>query len=107
MCSGDFARRESLLKKQLTDDGLDYFVAYADGQYFQKAVEIVTKLRRKGLGANFSYKSANLGKQLKEASAQNAKKCVIVGSEIEKGELAVKDMSSGTQELVRIDKFLT
>jgi len=57
------------------------------------------------LVANFSYKSVNLSKQLKQASAQNAKQCIIVGDELKDGKLAVKDMATGQQELVDYDKF--
>jgi len=96
---------KGLLQKQLPSQKPDCFVAYTDKQFFQKAIEIATKLRRAGLAANFDYKSSNLSKQLKQASAQNVKKCIIIGSEIENNELVVKDMSTGRQELIKLDKF--
>ena len=64
------------------------------------------KLRSAGFAANFSYKSAKLSRQLKQASEQNAKKCVIIGSEIENDQLVVKNMASGEQELINFGKFL-
>ena len=97
-------REKGLLKPR--EQELDYFVAYADAKYSQKAIEIATKLRRKGVSANFSYKSANLTKQLKQASSQNAGKCIIVGEEIEKDQLVVKDMASGQQKTMPIDEVL-
>ncbi|GAG87974.1 unnamed protein product, partial [marine sediment metagenome] len=85
---------------------LDYFVAFTDKQFFQKAIEITTKLRRAGLAANFDYKSANLSKQLKQASAQSAQKCIIIGAELsENNQLVVKDMTTGQQELIELNKF--
>ena len=39
-------------------------------------------------------------------SEANAKKCVIVGSETENDQLAVKNMDDGRQELIAIDDFL-
>jgi len=96
---------KGLLKKQLLSRQLDYFVAFTDKQFSEKAIEITTKLRRAGLAANFDYKSSNLSKQLKQASTQNAKKCIIIGSEIRNNELVVKDMSTGRQELIELDKF--
>ncbi|GAI51382.1 unnamed protein product, partial [marine sediment metagenome] len=69
---GILLEEKGLLEKQLPSRQPDYFVAFTDKQFFQKAIEITTKLRRAGLAANFDYKSANLSKQLKQASAQSA-----------------------------------
>ncbi|MFC1739421.1 histidine--tRNA ligase [Planctomycetota bacterium] len=96
---------KGLLQKQIPPAELDYFIAFADEKFLQKAVEITAKLRRKNYSANFSYKAANLSRQLKQASAQNAQKCIIIGSEIEKNQLAVKDMKTGAQQLTEVDKF--
>ena len=99
---------KGLLQKQLPRCQLDFFVASADKQFSQKAIEITTKLRRAGAAANFDYKSANLSKQLKQASAQNARKCIIIGTELfESNELVIKDMATGQQKLVDTDKFLS
>ncbi len=97
---------KGLLDKQLSSPQPDYFVAFTDKQFFPKAIELTAKLRTKGFAANFDYKSANLSKQLKQASAQNARKCIIIGSEFENNELVIKDMTTGKQELVDYDEFL-
>ena len=98
---------KGLLKRQLSPPQPDYFVAVTDKQFFPKAVEIAAKLRRAGLTANFDYKSMNLSKQLKESSAQNVKKCIIIGQELaDKNQLVIKDMASGEQELVANNEFL-
>ena len=94
------------LKNQLPASRLDWFVAFTDKQFFQKAIEVTAKLRMAGLAANFSYKPVKLKKQLKDASAQNAQKCIIIGAEIENNELIVKDMATGKQELIKFGKFL-
>ena len=73
-----------------------------------KAVEMAVKLRRAGLAAGFSYKSGSLAKQLKEASAQSAKRCIIIGQELaENNELVIKDMASGEQTAVNSDEFFS
>jgi len=46
-------------------------------------------------------------KQLKEASAQNAKKCIIIGAEFKNNQLVLKDMATGEQELVDYNEFLS
>jgi histidyl-tRNA synthetase len=104
---GILLEEKGLLQKQLASWQPDYFVAFADGKYFEKAVEIAAKLRRRGCSANFSYRNTSLAKQLKQASAQKARECVIVGAELEEGQLAVKDMGTGDQRLVNADEFLS
>jgi histidyl-tRNA synthetase len=66
---------------------------------------IIAELKSRGYSANFSYKPVGLSKQLKQASDQKAKECIIIGSEIEKDQIAVKDMATGKQRLVELDKF--
>jgi len=105
---------EILLREKglLTDDSLDiqkldYFVACVDGDLFDEAVEITTKIRQKGYAANFSYKTNALKKQMKIADSMNAAKCIIVGGELkESGQLVIKDMATGEQILVDATTFL-
>ena len=110
MGMGDCVLEILLREKQLLDDKtvanpLEYFVAFADKAYRERAVEFTAELRLKGISANFSYKMAGLAKQLKEASERNAKKCIIIGAEIDNDELVVKDMAAGRQQTVPVDKF--
>jgi len=105
---GILLEEKGLIPKELSTQHLDYFVALADKVFSTKVYEITAQLRRRNFSANFSYKPlAGLSKQLKEASAQNAKKCVIIGVEIEKNQVTIKDMSTGKQELVELDELLT
>jgi histidyl-tRNA synthetase len=100
-------REKGLLKKDLAQPKLEYFVACVDKQFFENVLEITAMLRRSGKPANFSYKCVSLSKQLKEASDQNAKKCVIIGEEFNNNQLVVKDMATGKQELVNVDEFFS
>jgi histidyl-tRNA synthetase len=85
---------------------LDYFVACIVPALSEKdAVKLVAELRTKGYSADFSYKSASLSRQLKQASARNAKKCIIIGDEFKNNELVVKDMATSKQELIKLDRF--
>ena len=72
-------REKGLLEKQLPKNAIDYFIAYVDDKYKNQAIQITMKLRSMGYSANFSYKAAKLNKQLKQASDQNARKCIIIG----------------------------
>ncbi len=97
---------KGLLDKKLPKRRLDYFVACVqpalDGE---EAIKLTAKLRTAGKYADFSYKSGNLSKQLKEASARNAGKCIIIGDELKEGKLVVKDMATGQQQEIGVDKF--
>ncbi len=100
-------REKGLLKKQLPKVMWDYFVAYVDDDYKDKAVEVTMKLRSSGFSANFSYKSAKLGKQLKQASESNAGKCVIIGEEFKDNKLVIKDMATSQQSTINVDEFFS
>jgi len=102
---GILLEEKGLLNKQLSTPKPDYFVAFTDKQYIQKAIEVTAKLRLVKCAANFSYKPIGLSKQLKQASEQKVKKCIIIGSEIEKNQLVVKDMTSGQQQTVGLTQF--
>ncbi|MHC4281284.1 MAG: ATP phosphoribosyltransferase regulatory subunit, partial [Planctomycetota bacterium] len=101
-------RYKGLINDDTVSKKLDYFVALVDDKYKDKLYEITAKLRRKGKSANFSYKLSGLSKQLKEASAQNAAKCIIVGSEMQNGQIIIKDMDTNTtdQEIKDCNDFL-
>ena len=99
-------REKGILDKQLQPNTMDFFVAYVDEAYKDEAVKVTMELRSKGLKANFSYKAAKLNKQLKQASEQNAHKCIIIGDEFKDKKLAIKDMATGHQEEKELDKFL-
>ena len=98
-------RDKGLLEKQLPKAQMEYFVACVDESYKDATVNITMELRSRGFAANFSYKSAKLGKQLKQASDSNAKKCIIIGEEFKNNKLVIKDMSTGEQAEMEEDKF--
>ncbi len=105
---------ENLLREKglLADDSLaiqklDYFVACVDKELFDVAVGVMAQIRDNGYACNFSYKTGALGKQMKQADAMGAAKCVIIGGEYkDEGKLVVKDMTSGEQILVDTGAFL-
>ncbi|MHC4265518.1 MAG: histidine--tRNA ligase [Planctomycetota bacterium] len=101
-------RDKGLINDDIVRKKLDYFVALVDDKYKEKLYEITAKLRRKGKSVNFSYKLSGLSKQLKEASAQNAAKCIIIGSEMQNGQIIIKDMDTDTsgQEIKDCKDFL-
>jgi histidyl-tRNA synthetase len=101
-------RERGLLDKNIVKRQIDYFVALADNVFSKQLYEVTAKLRSKGFSASFSYKPlVGLSKQLKEAATRNAQKCIIIGDEFKNNELVVKDMTTGRQKTIEVDKFFT
>jgi len=99
-------KENGLLDKKVPKQQIEYFVACI-GDVGNEGWRIIAKLRSKGHSANISYKTGGLSKQLKEASAQNANKCIIIGEEeLKEGKIGIKDMATGEQKLVNCDEFL-
>ena len=87
---------------------LDVFVLDVGAEYFGRALEIVGKLRAAGLACDFSYKRQAVGKQFKQAASRRARIAVVVGSELgERGEVGVKDLTSGQQRSMPIAELLS
>ena len=71
-----------------------------------KALEIACRLRKAGLRVEHGY-SGNLKKRMMKANKVNAVKAVIIGSdELSRGEATVKDLDSGSQKTVSLDKII-
>ncbi len=99
-------REKGLLDKKIPSRTLDYYVVPIAEEFLNEAVQITAALRAKGFKSAFSYKAAGLSKQLKNASEQNAKFCVIIGDEFKAGNIVVKDMAAGQQKTIPIKEFL-
>jgi histidyl-tRNA synthetase len=85
---------------------LDYFVIPINEDMIKKSLEIVKLLREKGLLVDIDLLRRGIGKSLKYASSIKAKKVIIVGpDELELNSVTIKDMDSGNQETVKIDKL--
>lgn len=82
---------------------LDFFVVDETPDQLDRAIQVVAALRAKGRSADFNYKRQAIGKQLKEANRRGAVKAVIVRAD---GELAIKDLVTGTQEELSQAEFL-
>ncbi|MDD4555714.1 MAG: histidine--tRNA ligase [Alphaproteobacteria bacterium] len=73
---------------------------------YDKAMEIAYNLRKAGLKIEYSY-SGNFKKRFEKANKVNASKAVIIGAdELVKGEVVVKDLDSGEQKNVSLEKLI-
>ena len=64
------------------------------------------RLREGGLHIGLDLRGRSMKAQMREANRQQARRVVIVGSdELERGEAAVRDMASGEQESVALERL--
>ncbi len=85
---------------------VDAFVAIIPG-FRKEAVEVAQKLRKSGISVDIDLTGRSIGKQMKYANRINARYTIIVGEEIRKGELAVKDMETGEQRTVEVENLVS
>lgn len=85
---------------------IEYFIAYADAQFQNKALAVLAGLRRTGKSAEISYKTTSLGKQLKQASALGSEKAIIIGEESLSGKAGLKDLRTGEQVEVELSTLI-
>ena len=85
---------------------LDIFVIPVNDEMISKSLEITQNLRKQGLSVDMDLLNRGISKSLKYASSINVDKIIIVGQkELDNGSVAVRDMESGKQELVKIDNL--
>ena len=86
----------------------DVFVINArDEDLAANLVPLVSKLRGEGLHVRHSYKSTrNVGKLLSEANKARARFGVILGKELDEGNIVLKDLQRGEQEEVARDTLI-
>ncbi|WP_022849986.1 histidine--tRNA ligase [Limisalsivibrio acetivorans] len=95
-----------MLKEEVEEQKADVFVIAFKDVSDRKAVQLLRWFREKGIKTLMDYDMRAMKKQMKKADQSGARFTLILGEdELEKGEVSVKDMHSGGQELVQIDKI--
>ena len=83
------------------------FVISASDEADRPAQRLMAAMRRSGVHARRSYKTTrNVGKLLGEASRAGASRAVILGSELHEGQVQLKDLVNGDQQLVPLDRIV-
>jgi histidyl-tRNA synthetase len=81
-------------------DGL--FVAAIGDEAREAAIGLLAELRRAGLTAQMEYDARSVKAQMKRADRLGVARTIIVGGdELARGEVTVKDMTSGDQAPVK------
>lgn len=105
---GILLQEKGLLNEDFPTKQVEYFVAYIDADMQTDALKLTAAIRTAGLNADISYKPSSFKKILKQATAANAQKTIIIAQEyLDNKELIVKDMSTGQQMNIAESAFLT
>jgi histidyl-tRNA synthetase len=87
--------------------GVDVFLVAVTGEDQPHVLRLARQLRNKGLRVEYALKQQSIAKQLKLAAARPAKRAIVVGpDEREKGQVVVRDMESGKEDRVELDRML-
>ncbi len=84
---------------------LDIFIIPVNKDMIDKSLQIAETLR-KNMTVDIDLMRRGIGKSLKYASSINAEKTIIIGpDELEKNSVTVRDMNTGEQEQISIEKL--
>jgi len=106
-----FGMGDVVLGELLKDKGLiptevasiDVFLAFVTGEDVPHALALAHQLRDAGLRVEYALSPQAVGKQLKLADARNARLAAVVGpDERARGEIVIKDLRTGSQEMVSL-----
>ncbi|UCD25080.1 MAG: ATP phosphoribosyltransferase regulatory subunit, partial [Gemmatimonadota bacterium] len=87
--------------------GLDAFLVAVTGEDVQHVLRMASQLRDRGLRVEYALKHQSVAKQLKLAASRPARRAIVLGpDEREMSEVVVRDLSTGSEERVRIDRLL-
>lgn len=96
----------------LPNDSIDvYLIRINDGleiksEFKLEIANLASKLRRENLSCDYDYHDRSVKAQMREANKHGAKYVIFVGGdEYKRGELNVKNLSNGEQQLIKIEDF--
>ena len=90
----------------LQDDSIDVYLIRIDSEIEIEVAKIASELRRENITCDYDYLNRSVKAQMREANKYNAKFVVFVGGdEFKNGELNVKNLSNGEQQLIKIEDF--
>ena len=102
---GDVVLGILLEEKQLAgdlSDRADVFVIDDSPELLATVINVVGRLRARGVAAEFSYKRQNVGKQLKQAARRGARQAIILRAD----GAFIKNMAAGEQTACVLDELL-
>lgn len=86
---------------------LEVFIVAQDQECLERAFTLAYQLRQKGLTCDLNYQLGSLKSQMRLANKSNAQFVLIIGeAERKTDQVALKDMASGQQEQIGLDRIL-
>ena len=111
---GDVVLTLVLKDRELLGDGSEFlprpdvFVISAGGDADMHLAPTVASLRSAGLHARMTYRATrNVGKLLMEADKTNTRFTIILGEELVRGNVVIKNMDSGNQTEIALDDIVS
>ncbi len=104
--AGGVERILSLIKREKRKE-VKIYVAYSVDYLRNHAIELASRLRRKGLVAVAELGKRQLKRQLEYASKNEFTKAIILAEkEFTNGEMIVRDMVDGSEEVIKLATFI-
>ena len=90
------------------ENSIDYLFLNFGSEEFVRCFELANVLREKGFSCEIYPSASKIQKQMKYANERNASKVVMIGAdELEKDEVTIKSMDSGSQSTCAVQEFIT
>lgn len=90
----------------LTDHSIDIYIIRINDELDIKAAEIASLLRNNNLTIELDYLKRSVKAQMREANKLNAKYVLFIGGdEYSRGELVLKNMSDGNQQVYKLNEL--
>ncbi|MDO4711191.1 MAG: histidine--tRNA ligase [Peptostreptococcaceae bacterium] len=98
---------ESVEAKFPSQKTMDLFIVALGEEAKQKSIDILFKLRKKGISCDIDHLERSMKAQMKYADKIKAKYVAIIGeSELQNSSLVLKNMSGSTQQTVSLEEFI-
>ena len=98
--------RELFPENIITSDKV--LISYLSEKYIKKSIEIATQLRKNNINVDLYSDNGKLKKQLQYANNNNISNVVIIGEdEIKSNIFTLKNMETGNQEKLSIEKIIS
>jgi histidyl-tRNA synthetase len=86
---------------------LEYWVAYGDDVDVTEAMGVAAQLRAAGTSVEYALGGQKLARQLKAANAAGARSAVIIAkADLAQGDATIKNLSDGSEQKVKLDKWI-
>ncbi len=83
------------------------YVVYAQEELRQRAINLTSSLRTKGVAAEFDITGRSLKKQLEEAAKKEyGFTAILAPEELSRNELIIRNMTKGSESRIKLDIFL-